>query len=172
MRTTRPKWCSTNKVAFVSRYSPEPIFLGQLSHKRNRTLNGSIQIFRRGVCFLETGMCADLFGYHSSRATLSCPACDAPHAPHFNRRSDAMLPVEEAILDKLRSGPCAFDEVVTYLPSFSWGEIFVAVDSVSRDGRVFLRQLGFSTYEISLRSPDMEVISGTGLKVMQGSLSG
>jgi len=83
-----------------------------------------------------------------------------------------MLPVEEAILDKLRSGPCAFDEVVTYLPSFSWGEIFVAVDSVSRDGRVFLRQLGFSTYEISLRSPDMEVISGTGLKVMQGSLSG
>ena len=53
-----------------------------------------------------------------------------------------MLPIEEAIMEKLRSGPCCFDEIVTYLPNFSWGEIFVAVDCMSRDGRVVLRQLG------------------------------
>ena len=53
-------------------------------------------------------------------------------------------------MEKLRSGPCCFDEVVTYLPNFSWGEIFVAVDCMSRDGRVVLRQLGSSTYQISL----------------------
>ena len=63
-----------------------------------------------------------------------------------------MLPIEEAIMGKLRSGPCCFDEVVTGLPNFSWAEIFVAVDCMSRDGRVVLRQLGYSTYQISLGS--------------------
>ncbi len=63
-----------------------------------------------------------------------------------------MLPIEEAIIEKLRSGPCCFDEVVTDLPKFSWGEIFVAVECMSRDGRVFLRQIGYSTYQISLGS--------------------
>ena len=63
-----------------------------------------------------------------------------------------MLPIEDAIMEKLRSGPCCFDEVVIALPNFSWGEIFVAVDCMSRDGRVFLRQLGYSTYQISLGS--------------------
>ena len=83
-----------------------------------------------------------------------------------------MLPIEEAILDKLRSGPCCFDDVVTHLPNFSWGEIFVAVDCMSRDGRVFLRQLGFSTYEISLASRRTEFMSATSEKGMQSSLSG
>ena len=63
-----------------------------------------------------------------------------------------MLPIEAAIIEKLRSGSCCFDEVVTDLPNFSWGEVFVAVDRMSRDGRVFLRQLGYSTYQISLDS--------------------
>ena len=65
-----------------------------------------------------------------------------------------MLPVEEAIAEKLRKdGPCCLDEVVTGLPKFSWGQIFFAVDCMSRDGRVFLRQVGNSTYEMSLGSP-------------------
>ena len=63
-----------------------------------------------------------------------------------------MLPIEEAIIEKLRSGPCCFDEVVTHFPNCSWGEIFVAVDGMSRDGRVLLRQLGYSTYQLSLGS--------------------
>ena len=83
-----------------------------------------------------------------------------------------MLPIEEAILDKLRSGPRCFDEIVTNLPDFSWGEVFVAVDSMSRDGRVFLRQLGFSTYQISLGSRRTEFRSPTSVNGMQASLSG
>jgi hypothetical protein len=83
-----------------------------------------------------------------------------------------MLPIEEAIIEKLRSGPCCFDEVVTNLPNFSWGEIFVAVDCMSRNGRVFLRQIGFSTYEISLGSRHTEFISAMSEKGMQASLSG
>jgi hypothetical protein len=63
-----------------------------------------------------------------------------------------VLSIEEAIIEKLRSGPCCFDDVVTELSNFSWGEVFVAVDCMSRDGRVFLRQLGYSTYQLSLGS--------------------
>ena len=83
-----------------------------------------------------------------------------------------MLPIEEAILDKLRSGPCCFDEVVRGLQNFSWAEVFVAVDCMSRDGRVFLRQLGYSTYQISLGSRHTEFSSATSEKGMQSSLSG
>ena len=64
-----------------------------------------------------------------------------------------MMPIEEAIVEKLRKdGPCCLDDIVTHLPNSSWGEIFVAVDCMSRDGRVLLRQLGYSTYQISLGS--------------------
>lgn len=64
-----------------------------------------------------------------------------------------MTLLEEVILDKLReSGPCCLDDVVTYIPNHTWGEIFIAVDRMSRDGRLSLRQLGYSTYQISLGS--------------------
>jgi hypothetical protein len=82
-----------------------------------------------------------------------------------------MLSIEEAILEKLRSGPCCFDEVVTSLPHVSWGEIFAAVDGMSRDGRVFLRQLGFSTYQISLGSRYTEFSSPPSVNGMQSSLN-
>ena len=64
-----------------------------------------------------------------------------------------MMPVETAIIEKLRgSGPCCLDDVVAYLPNFSWGEVFIAVDRMSRDGRVVLHQRGYSTYQLSLGS--------------------
>jgi hypothetical protein len=67
------------------------------------------------------------------------------------------MPVEEAIVETLqRSGPCCLDEVVTDLPNFSWGEVFLAVDRMSRDGRVSLLQLGCSTYQITLRAQFVE----------------
>ena len=49
-----------------------------------------------------------------------------------------MQPIERAILDKSRSGPCCFDDIVTDFPDVSWGELFIAVDCMSRDGRVSL----------------------------------
>ena len=62
-----------------------------------------------------------------------------------------MMPIEAAILDRLQeSGPCCFDDIFAYLPNLTWGEVFAAVDRMSRDGRVSLRQLGYSTYQISL----------------------
>lgn len=82
-----------------------------------------------------------------------------------------MLPIEKAIIEKLQSGPCRFDDVVTDLPNFGWGELFVAVDCMSRDGRVFLRQLGFSTYQISLGSRRTEFGSAASEMGVQSSLS-
>ena len=63
-----------------------------------------------------------------------------------------MLPIDHAIMEKLRSGPCCFDEVVTDLPNFSWGEIFLAVDRMSRNGRLSLLQIGYSAYHIRLKN--------------------
>ena len=64
-----------------------------------------------------------------------------------------MRQIETAIVETLqRSGPCCLDDVVRDLPNFSWGEVFLAVDRMSRDGRLLLRQLGGSTYQIELRS--------------------
>lgn len=58
----------------------------------------------------------------------------------------------ERIIEILQTtGPCILDEVVTYLPNFSRGEVFVAVDPMSRDGRVSLRQVGYLTYQIALK---------------------
>ena len=84
-----------------------------------------------------------------------------------------MMPVEEAVVETLqRSGPCCLDDVVTYLPNFSWGEVFLAVDRMSRDGRVSLLQLGCSTYQIILRSQFSLSSSTSGQKELESSLIG
>jgi len=64
-----------------------------------------------------------------------------------------MTSIEAAIIKLLRkSGPCRLDDVVTYLPNHSWGEVFGAIDRMSRDGQVLLRQSGYSTYQVALHS--------------------
>ena len=64
-----------------------------------------------------------------------------------------MAPIEEAIVEKLRdSGPCCLDDMVISLPNSSWGEIFSAVDRMSRDGRLSLRQHGYSAYQLTLKN--------------------
>jgi hypothetical protein len=84
-----------------------------------------------------------------------------------------MMPIEEAVVETLqRSGPCCLDDVVTYLPNFSWGEVFLAVDRMSRDGRVSLLQLGCSTYQIILRSQFSLSSSTSGQKELESSLIG
>ena len=62
---------------------------------------------------------------------------------------------EERIIEILEStGACSLDDVVRFLhPHLSWSDVFVAVDRMSRDGRLVLRLLGYSTYQIALPSP-------------------
>jgi hypothetical protein len=72
-------------------------------------------------------------------------------------RRFAMMPIasvqEKAVIEMMRkTGPCCLDDLVTHLLNLSWGEVFVAVDRMSRDGRLLLRQRGYSSYEITLPS--------------------
>ena len=84
-----------------------------------------------------------------------------------------MMPIEEAIVDTLqRRGPCCLDDVVMSLPNFSWGEVFLAVDRMSRDGRVSLRPLGYSTYQIALNSQYAKSSSTSCQKELESSLIG
>jgi hypothetical protein len=63
------------------------------------------------------------------------------------------MPIEEAIVEQLRlRGPCCLDDVVTHLPDRSWGEVFLALNRMSRNGRVLHYRLGSSPYQIALRS--------------------
>lgn len=60
---------------------------------------------------------------------------------------------EKVVIDMLqRTGPCSLDDLVRSLPYLTWGEVFVAVDRMSRNGRLWVRQLGYSTYQIVLSS--------------------
>ena len=83
-----------------------------------------------------------------------------------------MMLIEAAIAQTLqRSGPCCLYDLVTSLSSSNWGEVFAAVDRMSRDGRVVLHQRGFSTYQISLGSRRTEFTSPTSVNGMQTNLS-
>ena len=55
-----------------------------------------------------------------------------------------------AIEMRQKTCPSCFDDLVRYLPHLSWGGVFVVINRMSRDGRVLLRQLGYSTYQVTL----------------------
>ena len=79
--------------------------------------------------------------------------------------------VEEVVIELLRkTSPCFLDDLVTYLPNLSWGEVFAAVDRMSRDGRLSIRQFGFSTYEITLNPYLSHSISTSGQKEPQSTV--
>ena len=74
------------------------------------------------------------------------------------RNGYSMKPIgvtaEPAVLEMVgRIGPCSMDDLVVQLPHFSWGDVFAAVHRMSRDGRLVVRQLGYSTYLIALSPP-------------------
>ena len=78
-----------------------------------------------------------------------------------------MTHIEAVIIERLRSGgPCSLDDVFTHLsPLYSWSEVFIAVDQMSRNGGVLIRQLGYSTYQIALRP---EIVSPVQRRVTDG----
>ncbi len=65
--------------------------------------------------------------------------------------SVAQTVIEDALVEMLRqTGPCTMDEVANALPYHSWSELFSAVDEMSRKGRVVLRRLTGSGYQLSV----------------------
>ncbi len=59
--------------------------------------------------------------------------------------------IEASVIEILqRTGPCCLDDVVASLPHLCWGEVFIVVDRMSRDGRLLVRQLSYMSYDIAL----------------------
>jgi len=59
--------------------------------------------------------------------------------------------LEEAITDFLQKrGPCYLDDLTRQLSDYSWNELFVTLDHMSRQGSVALRRYPKSGYHISL----------------------
>ena len=65
-------------------------------------------------------------------------------------------PIESVIFQELqRSGACTFEELVRTLPDYSWSQVFLAVDRLSRDGLLQLKRQGRFDYLISVTSKNL-----------------
>ncbi len=59
--------------------------------------------------------------------------------------------LETAILEELnRTGPCTFDELTRHLPAYSWNQLFLTVDRLSREGRLCLNHPTRVGFQVSL----------------------
>jgi hypothetical protein len=78
--------------------------------------------------------------------------CRMTHA----NRPEKPGPIESVIFQELqRSGACTFEELVRALPGYSWSQVFLAVDQLSRDGLLRLKRQGRFDYLISLASKNL-----------------
>ncbi len=60
--------------------------------------------------------------------------------------------IEREIFQALvRMGPCAFEDLVRALPSYSWNQVFAAVDRLSREGTLRLSHPARCDYQVSIR---------------------
>lgn len=59
-----------------------------------------------------------------------------------------LMPITERILESLHSTPeCAFEDLVTHHPEFSWNELYIEVSRLSRNGQVVITR-GVGTFTI------------------------
>lgn len=49
-----------------------------------------------------------------------------------------------------RNGPLTFDALAASIPSPTWAQLFLAVDTLSRSGAITLRSIGRGEYLVSL----------------------
>ena len=59
--------------------------------------------------------------------------------------------IESAIHQQLaRAGTCSLDELAALLPSYSWAQVFAAVDRLTREGTVTLKHPAPFCYLLSV----------------------
>ncbi|HEX6948506.1 MAG TPA: hypothetical protein VF127_02815 [Nitrospira sp.] len=77
------------------------------------------------------------------------PALEAPLAVH--RTADALM---AQILEQLdEEAVIGLDALIQMLPSYSWNQIFAAVDRLARTGRIVLRRHGYNYTLFSVAYP-------------------
>ena len=63
----------------------------------------------------------------------------------------ADISVDHAVAEVLGcTGSCCLDDLAMRLPHYQWNDIFLAVDRMARDGRLVLRRVSRSRYQLSL----------------------
>ena len=74
------------------------------------------------------------------------------------------LPLRETILMVLRTGSTwQLDELVSACPDFTWNQIFLALDEMSRSGEVLMTRERHSGYRITAFSPERQPHKGHSL---------
>lgn len=59
--------------------------------------------------------------------------------------------IESAIQQQLaRAGTCSLDDLAALLPGYSWGQVFAAVDRMTREGTVALKHPAPFRYLLSV----------------------
>ncbi|HSA87684.1 MAG TPA: hypothetical protein VLE46_16035 [Nitrospira sp.] len=81
--------------------------------------------------------------------------------------------VDLAIYRKLAgSGPCTFDELVRRLSTYSWAQVFSAVDRLSREGTVSVSRTRGVDYVISNRAGSFHSRIFARPRASNGTISG
>jgi hypothetical protein len=64
--------------------------------------------------------------------------------------------IESIILEQVQtSGPCTLENLLHALPDLSWNQVFSAVDHLSREGQLTLRQPTRFEYMVSVGSTQL-----------------
>jgi hypothetical protein len=64
--------------------------------------------------------------------------------------------IDEWVLDALQQhGTLTLDQMGTLLPGTNWGQLFLAVDRLSRSGKISLWAPGFGDYLITLNRTEL-----------------
>lgn len=70
------------------------------------------------------------------------------------------------------NGPCTFDELVSRLSTYSWAQVFSAVDRLSREGTILVSRTRGVDYVISNRAGSSHSRVFTQPRVPNGTISG
>jgi hypothetical protein len=84
-----------------------------------------------------------------------------PNEAHSGIHHSGYARQESAIMDLLRSsGKLTVEEIVEQIPDLSWSQLFLAMDVLSRTGKVILWREGFTyTLEAATPAPVLEAAS-------------
>jgi len=81
------------------------------------------------------------------------------HDPHMQKplTTSSEVLAEQFVTDTLRTmGPCSMDDLFSALPELRWSDVFLAVNRLSRDGRLRLLDVGSSTYVLVADPPPLD----------------
>ena len=76
-------------------------------------------------------------------------------------RSMHTMSIEEAIVGSLDDiGPCVVDDLVLALDGYTWNEVFMAVDRMSRNEELILEHPDRFTIRVSLPDRTLQTLRG------------